>query len=72
MAWSELFDIVVESCLLGERKPSARIFMTACQRLGVNPRQCVFLDDITANSDARHAYYQGKTFSNPIMKKLSF
>lgn len=44
-----LFDEVVESSKVGVRKPEARFYEIACQRLGVEAGQCVFLDDLGIN-----------------------
>jgi len=44
-----LFEVVVESAIVGARKPEPRIFQVACERLGVEPRESVFLDDLGAN-----------------------
>jgi putative hydrolase of the HAD superfamily len=43
------FDVFVESAVEGLRKPDPRIFVLACERLGVAPAEAVFLDDIGAN-----------------------
>jgi epoxide hydrolase-like predicted phosphatase len=43
------FDAFVESAVEGLRKPDPRIFMLACDRLGIRPDEAVFLDDIGAN-----------------------
>jgi putative hydrolase of the HAD superfamily len=43
------FDAFVESCVTGVRKPDPRIYRIACDELGVEPPQAVFLDDIGAN-----------------------
>lgn len=43
------FDLVVESSREGIRKPDPRIYALACQRLGVAPAQCVYLDDLGIN-----------------------
>ena len=43
---TELFDVVVDSCEEGVRKPDPRIFRIALERLGgVAPERAVFLDD---------------------------
>jgi len=47
-----LFDLVVESAVEGMRKPDPRIFNIACERLGIQARDAVFLDDIGANLKA--------------------
>jgi putative hydrolase of the HAD superfamily len=43
------FDVFVESRLVGLRKPDPRIYVLACQRLGVEPTRTAFLDDIGGN-----------------------
>lgn len=44
-----LFDVVVESAIVGVRKPEPRIYQIACEALGIEPREAVFLDDMGAN-----------------------
>ena len=44
-----LFDLVVESAVEGMRKPDPRIFNIACERLGIQPSDAIFLDDIGSN-----------------------
>ena len=44
-----LFDIVVESREAGVRKPEPAFYRLACERLGVAPGACVFLDDLGIN-----------------------
>jgi epoxide hydrolase-like predicted phosphatase len=51
----ELFDAWVISGEVGMRKPEERIFLLAAERIGLPPRQCVFIDDIQANVDAAAA-----------------
>lgn len=49
----ELFDVVVDSCEEGIRKPDPRIFMIALERLGIEfPERAVFLDDFDGNIGA--------------------
>ena len=43
------FDIVVESSKVGVRKPEPRFYEMACELLGVEPAECVFLDDLGIN-----------------------
>ncbi|HUP74844.1 MAG TPA: HAD-IA family hydrolase [Acidimicrobiales bacterium] len=45
----ESFDVIVESSVEGVRKPDPAIYLRACDRLGVAPRRCVFLDDLGVN-----------------------
>ncbi len=44
-----LFDTVVISGECGMRKPEEGIFLHTARTLGLEPRQCVFIDDIEAN-----------------------
>ncbi len=43
------FDVIVESSKVGIRKPEPRFYEIACERLGVAPDECVFLDDLGIN-----------------------
>lgn len=45
----EKFDEVVESSKVGVRKPEPRFYEIACDLLGVEPADCVFLDDLGIN-----------------------
>ncbi|MYD99885.1 MAG: HAD-IA family hydrolase [Alphaproteobacteria bacterium] len=44
-----IFDEVVESRETGIRKPEPAFYRLACERLGVEPAACVFLDDLGIN-----------------------
>jgi putative hydrolase of the HAD superfamily len=44
-----LFEHVVESSRLGMRKPDPRIYRHACDLLGVQPEECIYLDDLGIN-----------------------
>ena len=44
-----LFDVIVESSVEGVRKPNPRIYEIACDRMGVGPDGCIFLDDLGIN-----------------------
>lgn len=45
----ELFDAVVISAEVGMRKPEERIFRHALELVGLEPAECVFIDDIEQN-----------------------
>jgi putative hydrolase of the HAD superfamily len=45
----ELFDAVIESSKIGIRKPDPRIYTMMCEKLGVAPDACVYLDDLGGN-----------------------
>jgi putative hydrolase of the HAD superfamily len=51
----ELFDVVVISAEVGMRKPEERIFRHTAELLGLQPRECVFIDDVEANILAAQA-----------------
>lgn len=44
-----LFDVVVESSVVGVRKPDERFYLLACEALEVAPTEAVFLDDLGVN-----------------------
>ncbi len=46
---AELFDDVVISAEVGLHKPQPEIFRLACERLGVEPAEAVFVDDLREN-----------------------
>lgn len=48
-AVNDLFDVVVESAVVGLRKPDPRIYELTCTRLDVAPTETVFLDDLGVN-----------------------
>lgn len=50
--FGEMFDAVVISAEVGMRKPEPRIFLHAARLLGLDPQECVFIDDIQANITA--------------------
>ena len=47
-----LFDDIVCSAEVGMAKPEAGIYTLAAERLGLNPGECVFVDDLDANVEA--------------------
>jgi putative hydrolase of the HAD superfamily len=49
LAVYELFDVVLESRVLGVRKPDPRFYELACEAAGVTPVEAVFLDDLGVN-----------------------
>ena len=44
-----LFDAVIESSKVGVRKPDPRFYELACEELGIEPAEAVFLDDLGVN-----------------------
>lgn len=44
-----MFDAVVESSVVGVRKPDERFYLLACEMLEITPAQAVFLDDLGVN-----------------------
>jgi putative hydrolase of the HAD superfamily len=51
----ELFDGVVISGEVGMHKPQQEIFLLGAERAGVDPQQCVFVDDLRENCDGAEA-----------------
>jgi len=46
------FDAIIESSKTGVRKPDPRIYLMACESLGVEASACVYLDDLGINCKA--------------------
>ncbi|NVN87505.1 MAG: HAD-IA family hydrolase [Rhodopseudomonas sp.] len=44
-----LFDHVIESAKIGLRKPDPQIYLLMVEALGVDPSNCVYLDDLGVN-----------------------
>lgn len=53
---ASFFDLVLESSVVGLRKPDPRIYALATKELGVPAHKTVFLDDIGANLKAAKAH----------------
>jgi len=51
----ELFEVVVDSAFVGMRKPDRAIYELTLERLGVSPRECVFVDDLDVNCETARA-----------------
>jgi putative hydrolase of the HAD superfamily len=52
VALDDLFDIVVDSCEVGVRKPNPAIYHLTLAKLGdIEPERAVFLDDAPGNVD---------------------
>lgn len=45
----DLFDVVVESSVIGIRKPEPRFYEIACEQLEISPSEGVMLDDLGVN-----------------------
>ena len=44
-----MFDAIIESSKVGVRKPDPRIYQMVCELLDVEPKACVYLDDLGVN-----------------------
>jgi putative hydrolase of the HAD superfamily len=47
--WAGAFDAVVISGEVGMRKPEPAIYLYTARQLGLQPQQCVFVDDLAPN-----------------------
>jgi epoxide hydrolase-like predicted phosphatase len=54
-AFPELFDGVVISGEVGMHKPQPQIFRLGCERIGLPPEECVFVDDLRENCEGAEA-----------------
>ncbi len=59
------FELIVNSALVGLKKPDAKIYEIACHRLSVEPAEAVFIDDNAANVTAAQSIgMRGLVFSS--------
>ncbi len=49
MPFDELFDVTVDSSAVGLRKPDPAIYRLTCEQLGLDPAECLFVDDLECN-----------------------
>jgi putative hydrolase of the HAD superfamily len=54
-SFPELFDGVVISGEVGVHKPQPEIYRLGCERVGLPPVECVFVDDLRENCDGAEA-----------------
>jgi putative hydrolase of the HAD superfamily len=52
---AEAFDAVINTARIGVAKPDPRVFATAAQRVRVDVRRCLFVDDTLTHVDAARA-----------------
>ncbi|KAI1702930.1 haloacid dehalogenase-like hydrolase domain-containing protein [Ditylenchus destructor] len=52
IADTSMFDIIVESCRVGIRKPDPRFYQIAIDKLNLASEECIFLDDVAVNCKA--------------------
>jgi putative hydrolase of the HAD superfamily len=63
-----LFDAVIESSVVGVRKPDPLFYEIACTTLGIEPHEAVFLDDLGVNlKPARHMGMLTIKVSDPVV-----
>jgi epoxide hydrolase-like predicted phosphatase len=69
--FEDAFDEIIISAEVGLVKPEARIFEMVVERLGVETRQAVFVDDMQRNIDgAKKVGLQGIRFQNPLQVRF--
>jgi len=44
-----LFDVVIESSVIGVRKPDPKIYQLACEAMKIDPNEALFIDDLGIN-----------------------
>ncbi|MEG1113170.1 MAG: beta-phosphoglucomutase [Hafnia sp.] len=52
---SHYFDFCADAALISRSKPDPEIFLAACSGLGVDPKQCIGIEDAQAGIDAINA-----------------
>lgn len=53
---TSLFDVIVQSCVLGDRKPDYPMYSQCLQELHVNGNEAIFLDDLGVNLKAAQEF----------------
>ena len=72
----ELFDGVVISGEVGLHKPQPEIFRLGCERVGLEPEDCVFVDDLRENCEGAEAVgmtavlHRGAATTVPELERL--
>ena len=72
----ELFDGVVISGEVGLHKPQPEIFRLGCERVGREPEECVFVDDLRENCEGAEAVgmtavlHRGAATTVPELERL--
>ena len=51
----ELFDVAIISGEVGMHKPEEQIYRLTVEKLGVEPSECVFVDDLRENCEGAEA-----------------
>jgi putative hydrolase of the HAD superfamily len=51
MPVDEIFEEVVDSAFVGCRKPEGRIYRLTLERIGIDPGDCLFIDDLQVNCE---------------------
>jgi len=51
----DIFDLFINSAIEKIGKPDTAIYLLTCNRLGVNPKECLFMDDSLENIEAAKA-----------------
>ena len=75
-AFPELFDGVVISGDVGLHKPQPEIFRLGCERVGLEPGECVFVDDLRENCEGAEAVgmtavlHRGAATTVPELERL--
>jgi len=63
---SEVFDVILNSSQEKLSKPDSKIFLLACERLGVKPEECVYVAKKESYLEvAQSLNMKGFVYSNP-------
>jgi putative hydrolase of the HAD superfamily len=71
--WYDVFSHLILSCEVGAAKPEKKIYRIALQKIGMSPRECVFIDDhLTCIKTARDMGMRAILFRSPrqVMTEL--
>jgi|TARA_B100000315_G_C14594501_1_gene597918 putative hydrolase of the HAD superfamily len=45
----DMFDVIIQSSVVGVRKPDPKFYLLACEQLEIAPQEAVFMDDLGIN-----------------------
>ncbi len=67
-----IFDIFVNSALIGIRKPYSQIYLFTCKKLNIEPEKCLFMDDKKENIRTAKTLGMKTIWWKPFEREKSF
>ena len=65
--YKKYFDLIIDSSVVKMRKPNAEIYLLTCQKLNLQPEECLFIDDSVNNiNTAKKLGFKTIRFTQPV------